>query len=367
MNDTAASDNTGPLTWVLTGHKAGDNSQLLALAGALGWPFEVKRFQYRRYELLTNRLLGVTLAGIDPVTSSALRPPWPDLILTAGRRNEPVARWTRRASGGRSRLVHVGRPWADLDHFDLIVTTPQYFLPRRDNVLHNQLPLHAVTPERLAVAAGHWRGRLADLPPPRVAVLVGGNSGPFVFTPAKGVALGRLADAMARERGGSLLVTDSARTPDAFFRAMVSQIRVPAHIHRWRGGGRDNPYLAYLALADHLVVTGESMSMLAEAAATRHPLYIFDPGDNPAQGKEGGARPWWLRPYSFRFRPLSHRLAMRLGPRRMRRDVGNIQRALVHSGRAVWLGERFPEQATIVPPRDLERASARVRALFESG
>lgn len=363
VNDTAGGAGPGPRTWVLTGHKAGDNTQVLALAKALGWAFDVKQFRYRPYELFTNRLLRVTLAGVDSAQSSRLQPPWPQLVITAGRRNEPVARWIRQQSGGHARLVHIGRPWAALEHFDLIVTTPQYFLPERANVLHNQLPLHAVTPQRLSAAAAQWRERFAPLPRPWVAVLLGGDSGPFVFTVAKGERLGRLANAMAQDAGGSLLVTDSARTPRAFFDAFSSQIGVPLHVYRWGMDPKHNPYLAYLALADRLVVTGESMSMLAEAAATHSPLYIFDPGDRPEFGAvEAG--PWWLQPHSFRYRPLTHRLAMRFGPQRMRRDVGNIQRALVESGRAVWLGQSFPEGADFVPPRDLERASARVCALF---
>ncbi len=365
VNDTAASAGPGPRTWVLTGHKAGDNTQVLALAKALGWGFEVKQLRYRWYELITNQLLGVTLAGIDSSHSSRLQPPWPQLVITAGRRNEPVARWIRKQSGGRARLVHIGRPWAALDQFDLIVTTPQYFLPQRANVLHNQLPLHAVTQQRLSSAAAQWRQRFAALPRPWVAVLLGGNSGPFVFTAAKGERLGRLANAMARDAGGSLLVTDSARTPRAFFDAFSSHISVPVHSYRWGMDPQENPYLAYLALADRLVVTGESMSMLAEAAATHSPLYIFDPGDR-SQGDVTASRPWWLQLHNFRYRPLTHRLAMRLGPARMRRDVGNIQRALVESGRAVWLGQSFPEGGSCVPPRDLEQARARVRALFES-
>jgi mitochondrial fission protein ELM1 len=348
---------------VLTGHKAGDNTQVLALAKALGWAFDVKQFRYRPYELLSNRLLRVTLAGVDSAQSSRLRPPWPQLVITAGRRNEPVARWIKQQSGGHARLVHIGRPWAALEHFDLIITTPQYFLPERANVLHNQLPLHTVTSQRLSAAAAQWRERFAPLPRPWVAVLLGGDSGPFVFTAAKGERLGRLANAMAQDAGGSLLVTDSARTPRAFLDAFSSRIGVPLHEYRWGMDPKDNPYLAYLALADRLVVTGESMSMLAEAAATHSPLYIFDPGDRSEFGAvEAG--PWWLQPHSFRYRPLTHRLAMRFGPQRMRRDVGNIQRALVNSGRAVWLGQSFPEGADFVPPRDLERASARVRALF---
>ena len=132
---------------------------------------------------------------------------------------------------------------------------------------------------------------------------------------------------------------------------------MPAYIHHWTEAGDANPYLAYLALADQLVVTGESMSMLTEASFTCKPLYIFDPGDT---------RPWWRHGYNFRYKPLSHRLAMLLAARRMHRDVGNIQRQLVASGRAVWLGQTFPAGKRAAPPDDAQRAAMRVRALFET-
>jgi mitochondrial fission protein ELM1 len=356
LKDTTAGVASPPLTWVLTGHKAGDNTQVLALAEALGWPFEVKRFSYRSFELLSNRLLGTTLAGIDRRASSDLQPPWPALIISAGRRNEPVARWIQRQSGGRTRLVHVGRPWAPLDVFDLIVTTPQYFLPDQDNILENHLPMHAVSKERLEAAAASWRAQFEGLQRPYTAVLVGGNSGPFVFTKEKGARLGRLVNELVVRTGGSALVSDSARTPATAFAAFQSQLTVPAYIYRWNRDDADNPYFAYLALADQLVVTGESMSMLSEASVTCKPLFIFDPAD---------ARPWWRCAHNFRFKPLSHRLAMCIGPRRMRRDVGNIQRQLVASGGAVWLGESFPPGRQPAPPDDAQRAAERVRALFD--
>ena len=65
--------------WVLLGRKAGDNTQVLALAGALGWPVEEKRIRARAWELLPHLVLGKTLLGIDRAASSALEPPWPDL------------------------------------------------------------------------------------------------------------------------------------------------------------------------------------------------------------------------------------------------------------------------------------------------
>ena len=154
---TAWADNDSrPYVWLLTGHKARDNAQVLTLAEALGWPFEVKRFVYRKTELATNLLLGPTLSGAVMADSSRLEPPWPDLILSAGRRNEPIARWIRKQAGGpdRVKLVHFGRPWASPKRFDLIITTPQYGLPPRANVLHNETLLHRVTPDRLARGSG---------------------------------------------------------------------------------------------------------------------------------------------------------------------------------------------------------------------
>ncbi len=335
----------GVRVWCLLGRKAGDNTQVRALAAALGWSAEEKRIQARPWELLVHLGAGPTLAGIDRRASSPLEPPWPDLILTAGRRNEPVAHWIKRQSGGRSRLVHIGRPWADLPDWDLIITTPQYFLPETANIVHNSLPLHGFDPTELAEAGRRLQPRLGGLPRPWIALLVGGNSGRFVFTRRKGRRLGKLADRLAAESGGSLLVSDSPRTPRRAADALEAQLTVPRISHRWGSGG-DNPYRGMLALADAFIVTGESMSMLGEAAASGRPLFIFDPGD--------GATPWFLLPHAWSYRPLSHRLAMALGPRRMRRDVGRIQEALVAGGTAQWLREE-----------SLQGEAARLRASLQ--
>jgi len=341
MNDAAVADTSPPPSpprvWLLTGHKAGDNTQVVALAEALGWPFELKRFAYQPWELLSNRLLGATLAGVDRTASSALEAPWPDLVITAGRRNEPVARWVRRASGGHTRLVHVGRPWAPLECFDLIVVTPQYFLPERPNVLSIDLPLHRITRTRLEETAACWGDRFADLARPYWSVLLGGNSGPFVFTEAKAVRLACWLNDRVHETGGSLLVTNSARTPDAAFRAFLHTLEAPMSVFRWGDPTMENPYLAYLALADRLVVTGE--------------------------GAPGPCRPWWSYRHNLRYKPITHHLAMALAPRRLRRDVSRIQQRLVESGRAAWVGETWTGGGGL-PDSDLERAAARVRALF---
>jgi len=359
-----------PQVWLLLGHKAGDNAQVLALAEALGWPCQSRRLAYRKTELLSNLLLGPTLAGLQKKRSSPLRAPWPDLIITAGRRNEPVARWIQAHSNKSTRIVHIGRPWANPARFDLMITTPQYQLPAAPNVLCNSLPLHRITRTRLQQATALWQPRLAHLPQPRMALLIGGDSGPYMLNRQNAGILGREANRMAAAAGASLLITSSARTPTAPFAALCEHIQVPSFIYQWQEDDpQDNPYFAYLALADAFIVTGESVSMLTEACMTLKPVYIYDLLQHPvplpaAVQKAGSHRSWWTRLESYRWKPLSHRLAMHLGPRRMRRDVSVMHRHLMTTGRAVWLGEPFPTTRHPTPPDDLEQAVARVRALF---
>src|ERR671911_2324173 len=112
-------DGAYPRTWVLMGHKAGDNSQILALAEGLGWPFQIKHLVYRPTELLSNLLAPRTLLGIVRRRSSPLVPPWPDLIISAGRRNEPPCRWVQARADRRGRLVGFRPAPARLGWFDV--------------------------------------------------------------------------------------------------------------------------------------------------------------------------------------------------------------------------------------------------------
>ncbi len=349
-----------PRTWLLLGRKAGDNTQVRALGASLGWQCEEKQVLAQPWELLTHLTLGATLAGIDRRASSELAAPWPDLVISAGRRNEPVARWIRQQSGGRTRLVHLGRPWAHPDHYDLVITTPQYFLPDSGSILHNQLPLHDLRRADLQQDAASLQAQLSNLPAPYTALLVGGDSGPFVFTPDKARSLAQQTQALAQDTGGSLLITNSARTPEAAWQALQQAITMP-HFCYSAGEAGGNPYRGMLGLADQFVVTGESMSMIGEALAMQRPVHLFDLSDR------SGA--WWRHGHNWRYKPVSHHLAMGLAPRRMRRDISRIQNALVDGGLAQWLGDSTT-QASVecvanVSELELAESANRVKALMQ--
>ena len=113
------------LIWVLIGERTGDNNQALALAEALGLPFEIKQLDYNALQSLSV-WLPPTAISLTKAARAGLDAPWPDLIIAIGRRSVPVARWIKQQSKGRTKLVRIGHPRIDPKVFDLVVTTRQY-------------------------------------------------------------------------------------------------------------------------------------------------------------------------------------------------------------------------------------------------
>src|SRR5690606_39257561 len=231
---------------------------------------------------------GASRLLLDRRRSDALTPPWPDLVLACGRRSAPIARWIRRRSDEATRLVHLGRPQAPLDAFDLVVTTPQYGLPGRDNVLHNVLPLGTMAADGSERARAVWAPRFASLPRPWIVLLVGGNASSSRLDAATAREVRGRAEALARARGGSLLVATSPRTPPAAAAAVLAHSDVPGLGYRWRADDPENPYPLFLQCAAELVVTGDSASMLADACASGRPVHYL-PLPRPAERRPTSA------------------------------------------------------------------------------
>ncbi len=262
--------------WVLADDRAGNVGQCLGVAEALGRPFTVKSIRYDRLGRLPNLLRGASLLGVTVESRTGLAAPWPKLVIAAGRRTAPVARWIKRQCGAR--LVQIMDPGpGGRGDFDLIA------VPGHDGKAlagANLLPMlgapHRVTEAKLAEAAALWRDRFAALPRPWIGLIVGGSTKNRIFTPDMARDLGQRAAALAQSAGGSVLVTTSRRTGEAAEAALLAALPEPRLVHSWRVGG-DNPYFGFLGLADALVVTGDSVSMACEACASPAPVYLFAP------------------------------------------------------------------------------------------
>jgi mitochondrial fission protein ELM1 len=325
-----------PRTWIVVGEKQGDNAQVRAIAAALGWPVEERRVAMRAKWVRGKPRVRASLDHIDPERSDAFEPPWPDLLITIGRRLSMVALWVREQSRGHTRIVLVGKPRRHARRFDLIVASAQYRVGDGRNVLRLGLPLMRVDAGAVAGAAAAWRGRLGSLPRPLTALLVGGPTKPARFDAGVARELGEQVRALLSESGGSLYVTTSRRTTAEVTDTLTAVLPREAVLFRWRPDATDNPYLALLGLADRFVVTSDSVTMMLEVARLGRPLAIFS-------------------------LPFAHAPFWQWVSRG--RDLDAIPRLLIAEGRAVRLGTPF-RPASGTPPDELPRVAERIRALF---
>lgn len=261
--------------WLLLGDKPGDNAQVEAVVEALGWDCERKVLAWRAPYATAKPRFRVTLDHLDQTASAPLEPPWPDLVLTIGRRPSMAALWVKERSAGRTRLVLFGKPSGLMNRFDLVVAGAEVRLPPLANLVPIQLPLMRPRTSDIEAAISAWQSRLAVLPRPLIAILVGGPTMPFVFDARLSERLCRLAGEIVAA-GGTPYVTTSRRTPRAVVDALRAKLPASAQLFEWTPAGADNPYLALLGLADGFIVTGDSVSMMAEVVRARKPLAILD-------------------------------------------------------------------------------------------
>jgi uncharacterized protein len=264
---------SGARCWTLTTGEAGMTSQAIGLAEAVGLPFEHKTIGLRApWRWLPGHLCPGVFYGLTP-DSDPVEPPWPRLLITCGRRSAALSIAIRRLSAGKTLTVHIQDPQIPARHFDLVVP-PRHDGLEGENVLATRGALHRVTPQKLAEAAQTQAARFAGLPRPLVAVLVGGSNRTCRLTPQVSTSIGRQLAALARNHGAGIALTPSRRTGGENLEALREALRDVPHFI-WDGQG-ENPYLALLGLADHIVVTGDSVSMVSEAASTGKPVHVVD-------------------------------------------------------------------------------------------
>lgn len=276
--------NSGARCWAITTGEIGMRHQAEGLAGMLD-----ARFQSRTVRLpkalgvlppqwlfsRRGRLCGSSWWASQLLKRSGLEPPWPDVLVTCGRRSVPFALAMRMVSQGQTMAIHVQHPRVPLSAFDLVIL-PEHDVAKsrdteRDNVLVMRGAMHHLANDGdPPVEGGSW----ADLPRPWIGVLLGGKSRAYDLK-------SRDADVIARQLraslhvagGGSLLVIPSRRT-SAEGQAEIRK-RIGDLPHYFWDGSEANPYRQVLAQADSLCVTRDSVSMLSEACHTGKPVYIL--------------------------------------------------------------------------------------------
>lgn len=268
------------MIWVLDDPRAGTAAQAIGIAERLGQPFRRIKLAWNWKAHVAALAPGGSLMGVaaEPAFEAAERDT-PDVVISAGRRSAPVALWLKQRYG--CRLVHCMSPGLTglfrREMFDLLVI-PAHDRPQRaGNVMEVLGAPHRVSPRALTQAEIAWDERLAHLPHPRIALLIGGPIRAVGMAPALAHTLGREVAALAVSMGGTVMATTSRRTGDEASDALAAGLGRAMHVlYRW-GEPDENPYMGFLATADAIIVTADSVSMISEACSTEAPVYVALP------------------------------------------------------------------------------------------
>jgi mitochondrial fission protein ELM1 len=277
-----------PRIWVLLGERRGDNNQLLGLCEALGVPFETRTITYGWWWWVMLNLFPRQAFLLTGKARRTLNPPWPDLVIGIGRRSVAVSRWIKQQNGGRTKIVRLGNPRIDSGLFDLVITTPQYAVPRKGNVLALPFAISRNSnPPKPTADEAHW---LASLPRPHLLVCLGGPTRYWKLVEADVARASQAISRKAREAGGSVIIATSQRTPASTVKVIERSSAGSAVL----ADGRVR-FPVLLADADEYYVTADSVSMISETLLTGRPVGLIpvelDSEGKRALGKVGPSGP----------------------------------------------------------------------------
>lgn len=261
-----------PLIWAMVSDHPGDNAQVLALAEELGLPFEVKLVTYTWRKRFFGNNQRISLFSLDQASRKRLTWPWPDLLVMIGPRSQPIGRWIKRQSGGRTKLVLIGRSRVAPSEFDLIFDTRQYRQPDAPNL--RLLPV-AMSPYREPPQPTEAeRACLDSLPRPHLLLMIGGPIRYWNLPPPHIADAIRTLLARAQQLGGSLIVVGSPRTPGKLLDRARLEIGEAQNACLAEGAAR---FPVLMDDADELFPTGDSVSMVSESVITGKPVGIVTP------------------------------------------------------------------------------------------
>ncbi len=269
--------------WLLLDDRMGSVGQARGVGQALNAEkFEIieKKIAYNRFGVVPNCLLGSSLLALTPESRAGLKDPFPDLVVSASRRTAPVAKWIKKKSQNQTKIIQLMLVDGCLKNFDLVFVS-EHDRPKKGktNFIYVVGSPHRITEKSLKEASDLWQKEFESLPKPLTAVIVGGEVKGRVFSEANAKLLGQEIKKVKAQDKGSILITSSKRTGPKAEDALMKEIKdIPSFKYLWGTSGA-NPYMGFLACADNIIVTGDSVSMCSEACGTGKPVYVFEGKD----------------------------------------------------------------------------------------
>ena len=193
-----------------------------------------------------------------------------DIIISCGRKSVIPSIYLKNSSNKKIFNIHIQDPKVDLKHFDFIVA-PEHDAMKGQNVISTRGAIHYLTENEINENKDYLNSFIKKDERKIWTLIMGGPTKYYDYSPKNINNIFKKINELSKIHNFQLVAIPSMRTP----------INIIHYAKEYFGEDHTvimdvdkKAYLSALAIAQNIIVTCDSSSMISEAALTGKPIYI---------------------------------------------------------------------------------------------
>ena len=251
---------------LLTEGMHGMISQVEGLAKAL-------EIDFTHHKVETNLFWKLIPPNLSPVSQSVFKKINHDdfdVIISCGRKSVIPSIYLKKTVNKKVFNIHIQDPKVNLNHFDFIVA-PEHDAIQGQNVISTKGAIHYLTESEINENKDYLQSFIKKDERKVWSLILGGPTKYYDYSTKNMKHIFTMLDKLLKKYNFQLVVIPSMRTP-------INTINYAKEFfgdnHTVIMDVDKKAYLSALAIAENIIVTCDSSSMISEAALTRKPIYI---------------------------------------------------------------------------------------------
>tara|TARA_B100001248_G_scaffold254744_1_gene233499 strand:+ start:43 stop:978 length:936 start_codon:yes stop_codon:yes gene_type:complete len=192
-----------------------------------------------------------------------------DIIISCGRKSVIPSIFLKKISNKRIKNIHIQDPKVNFQNFDYIIS-PEHDSLKGDNIITSKGAIHYLTLTEIEEKKNYLSDRLTK-EKKIITLVLGGPNKYYAYSNQNILNIFSKISKQILNKDFQLIVIPSNRTPNKTIELAKKFFSAE---HLIIDSVDKNAYLSSLGVADYLIVTCDSSSMISEAALTGKPLYV---------------------------------------------------------------------------------------------
>ena len=191
----------------------------------------------------------------------------PDLIISCGRKSVVPSIFLKRKNS-KIFTIHIQDPKVNLENFDAIVA-PEHDNLKGDNVYSSKGAIHYITEREISKAKQYLIDKIKS--EKIVSLILGGPNKYYSFSSDQIINIFNQIKSIFVSDGYKVIIIPSMRTPKKIINLAIKEMGLCGYVVNKID---KKAYLSAYALANYVIVTCDSTSMISEAATSGKPIFV---------------------------------------------------------------------------------------------